>query len=96
MIALSTRGDDGVGYVCNKATVLGIYAAILVCHGLLNTFGVNWLSFLNTVSVAWHVVGTVVLVILLPAVAPTHQPASEFPSCIDWLRFCRLSTQIVV
>lgn len=77
MILLSTRDSEAVGYVCNKATVLGIYAAILTCHALLNTFGVNWLNAMNSVSVVWHVVGTIVLVIMIPAVAPTHQSASK-------------------
>lgn len=30
---------------------------------------------MNGISVVWHVVGTFVLIILLPAVAPTHQSA---------------------
>jgi uncharacterized membrane protein YeaQ/YmgE (transglycosylase-associated protein family) len=76
-ILLSTRDADGVGFVCSKATVLGIYAGILVSHALLNTFGVNWLNFLNSLSVVWQVVGTVVLIVMIPAVAPTHQSASK-------------------
>ena len=48
-------------------------AAILICHGVLNTFGTVINAMLNAFSSIWHMVGVVVIVIVLPAVAVTHQ-----------------------
>ena len=42
----------------------------------MNCFSSRILAWINAFSVFWHVAGTVVLIILLPAVAPTRQPAS--------------------
>lgn len=61
------------------ATVLGVtpdVAGILVCHGLLNTIGTKLAALLNGFSSVWHMVGTLVIVIVLLAVAPTHQSRS--------------------
>ena len=41
--------------------------------GLINTFGVHLLRYLNNISVWWHAVGTTALVIAILAKAPTHQ-----------------------
>jgi hypothetical protein len=46
---------------------IGIYAAILFTQGLINTFGVHLLKYLNNVSVWWHAVGTTSLVIAILA-----------------------------
>ncbi|EGN97718.1 hypothetical protein SERLA73DRAFT_92941 [Serpula lacrymans var. lacrymans S7.3] len=65
-------------------TTIGIYAAILASQGLINTFGVHLLKYLNNVSVWWHAVGTTSLVIAILARAPTHQSASfVFKTFID-------------
>jgi amino acid permease (GABA permease) len=53
-----------------------LFAAILVLHGLLNSFGVSLVSILNNVSVWWHIGGVLVIVLVL-AIAPSqHQSAS--------------------
>ena len=53
-----------------------LFAAILVLHGLLNSFGVSVVSILNNVSVWWHIGGVLVIVLAL-AIAPSqHQSAS--------------------
>ena len=51
-------------------------AGILFCHGLLNTIGTRLAALLNGFSSVWHMVGTLVIVVVLLAVAPTHQSAS--------------------
>ena len=51
-------------------------AAILICHGVLNTFGTAINAMLNAFSSLWHMVGVIVIVIVLPAVAVTHQSGS--------------------
>jgi amino acid transporter len=55
---------------------IGIYAAILVSHGLVNTFGVHVLRYLNNVSIVLHSAGITAICIAVLAKAPTHQPAS--------------------
>ena len=69
------------------------YGAPLLCirvpqltraPGLINTFGVHLLRYLNNISVWWHAVGTTALVIAILAKAPTHQSAKfVFQTFID-------------
>ncbi|GAB4822974.1 hypothetical protein N2152v2_010020 [Parachlorella kessleri] len=73
-LSTGTRTDESA-FVATNGQLLGIYAAVLFAHGLLNTFAVRILAFLNGISVIWHVVGTAAFVIALPAVAPSHQSA---------------------
>ncbi|ESK88626.1 amino acid permease, partial [Moniliophthora roreri MCA 2997] len=56
-------------------TQIGIYAAVLVSQGLINTFGVHLLHHLNNISVWWHAAGTFSVVVAILAKAPTHQSA---------------------
>ena len=51
-------------------------AVILVLHACINFLPTKFIATLNGVSAVWHLVGTFTLIILLPAVAPTHQSAS--------------------
>ncbi|KAI0153159.1 amino acid/polyamine transporter I [Xylariaceae sp. FL1272] len=55
---------------------IGIYAAVLVSHGLVNTFGVHVLKYLNNVSIILHSAGITALAIAVLAKAPKHQPGS--------------------
>jgi amino acid permease (GABA permease) len=54
-----------------------LFAAILVLHGVLNQFGVTIVSILNNVSVWWHIVGVLVIVLAL-AIAPSHHQSASF------------------
>jgi amino acid permease (GABA permease) len=54
-----------------------LFAAILVLHGLLNSFGVTLVSLLNNVSVWWHIIGVLVIVLVL-AIAPSHHQSASF------------------
>jgi amino acid permease (GABA permease) len=54
-----------------------LFAAILVLHGLLNSFGVTLVSILNNVSVWWHIGGVLVIVLVL-AIAPSHHQSASF------------------
>ncbi|KAK0717401.1 amino acid/polyamine transporter I [Lasiosphaeria miniovina] len=58
------------------AVTIGIYAAILVSHAVVNSFGVRTLRYLNNISILLHSVGVTALCIAILAKAPTHQPAS--------------------
>jgi amino acid transporter len=55
---------------------IGIYAALLVSHGVVNTFGVRILRYLNTLSILLHSAGITALCIAVLVKAPSHQPAS--------------------
>ena len=50
-----------------KMTVYVTYLLLLVIHGLLNTFGVNLVKKLGDISVWWHVIGVVVIIVALLA-----------------------------
>ncbi|MFJ2778196.1 amino acid permease [Kitasatospora sp. NPDC087315] len=56
--------------------VLGIFAAVLVLHALVNLRGVHVVSVLNSVSVWWHLLGVLVIVGVLWVVPSHHQSAS--------------------
>lgn len=52
--------------------------------GLINTFGVHLLRYLNNISVWWHAVGTTAVIIAILAAAPSHQSAKfVFQTFID-------------
>src|ERR687883_477944 len=53
--------------------VIYVYAVILALHALMNIFSVRLVALLNDVSVWWHVIGVLVIVITLIAVPDHHQ-----------------------
>src|SRR6185503_4644623 len=55
---------------------IALFGAILLLHGIVNTFGVRLVARLNDVSAWWHVVGVIVIVAVLALVPERHQPAS--------------------
>ncbi|OAA65838.1 Amino acid/polyamine transporter I [Niveomyces insectorum RCEF 264] len=63
-------------YTPTPGKTIGIYAAILVSHALVNTFGVRVLKYLNNTSIFLHSAGVSAICIAVLAKAPTHQPAS--------------------
>lgn len=63
------------GYVPTPGKTIGIFAAIIVSHGLINTFAVKWLVYLNNFSIACHSLGVFSLCVAVLAKAPTHQSA---------------------
>ncbi|KAI0967129.1 amino acid/polyamine transporter I [Xylaria arbuscula] len=88
-VAVTTGISFGLaGLIATAATVknpeygptpsktIGIYAAVLVSHGLINTFGVRVLKYLNNVSIVLHSAGITALAVAVLAKAPKHQPAS--------------------
>ncbi|MFI6682757.1 amino acid permease [Streptomyces sp. NPDC050485] len=64
------------GFVVTPARTILLFAAILLLHGLLNTFGVRIVAFLNGVSVWWHVLGVAAIVAALAFVPDTHRSTS--------------------
>jgi len=57
-------------------TVL-LFGLILLLHGALNTFGVRLVALLNNVSVWWHVLGVLAIVLVL-AIVPDHHQSAGF------------------
>lgn len=81
---LSTLCTFRTGFVPNEKTQIGVYAAVLFSQGLINTFGVGTLHYLNNISVWWHALGTTAVGIAVVAAAPTHQsPEFVFQTLID-------------
>src|SRR5215472_1675435 len=60
-------------YPLDPPHIIGIYAVILIAHGLLNTFGISLVAFLNDVSVWWHLVGVAIIFLVLFIVPKQHQ-----------------------
>ena len=65
------------GWSLAHSHTIYLFAAILIVHGLLNTFGVRVVALLSDISVWWHVIGVVVIVAVL-AFVPTHHASASF------------------
>lgn len=72
---ISTVATVGTSYSPTAARTLGIYAAVLVSHGVINSFGVHTLRYLNNSSIILHSVGVTCFGIAVLAKAPIHQSA---------------------
>ncbi|WP_153456610.1 amino acid permease [Streptomyces smaragdinus] len=64
------------GFTVTPERTILLFAAILLLHGALNTFGVRIIGLLNSISVWWHVIGVVVIVGALAFTPDSHQSAS--------------------
>lgn len=53
-----------------------IFLVFILLHGLLNTFGVNVVKILSSVSAWWHLVGVAIIVLVLAFVPDHHQSVS--------------------
>lgn len=57
--------------------ILAIYGGILLIHALLNTYTVGLVALLNKISVAWLLIGGLVIVFYL-VVFPVHHTSASF------------------
>jgi amino acid transporter len=64
-----------LGLPATTTNVLLMFAFTLVVHGMLNHFGVSIVAMLNNTSVIVHIVGVLVIVVCIFALAP-RQPVS--------------------
>jgi amino acid transporter len=83
----------GSDYWLKPLTTIWILAIILFTQGLLNTFSVKLVALLNDISVWWHVIGVLVILVLL-IWAPhsnSHQSASFLFGSQGWNAFKGLS-----
>jgi amino acid transporter len=69
---LATFLVDMLGLSHARSTLLAVYAALLVSHGVLNHLGVRAVRWLNSLSAWYHLAATLLLVILLAVLAPKH------------------------
>jgi len=72
---ISTTATVKSSYAPTAGKTIGIYAAVLISHGIVNTFGVHILRYLNNTSIALHSLGVTSIAIAVLAKAPTHQSA---------------------
>ncbi|MCJ1472440.1 hypothetical protein MMC13_001088 [Lambiella insularis] len=72
---ISTTATLSSDYSPTAGKTIGIYAALLISHGAVNTFGVHILRYLNNTSIVIHSLGVGALAIAVLAKAPTHQNA---------------------
>lgn len=72
---ISTTSTIQGSYKPTAAKTIGIYAALLISHATLNSFGVKTLKYFNNVSVVLHSVGVSCFAIAVLAKAPVHQSA---------------------
>jgi len=63
------------GYEPSAGKTLGIYAGLLFSHGIVNSFGVHILRYLNNTSIILHSLGVFSLAVAVVAKAPHHQSA---------------------
>jgi amino acid transporter len=71
------------GYVLAPAELLGVFALVLVLAGIINSFAEQLLTRLCSISVIWHIGGTIIIVALMIHFAPTLQPASYAASSFN-------------
>ena len=65
------------GYEPSAGKTLGIYAALLFSHGIVNSFGVHILRYLNNTSIVLHSLGVFSYAVAVVAKAPHHQSAHD-------------------
>ncbi len=49
------------GYPATRGYIVIVYACVLFLHGVMNTFGIRVVAFLNDVSVWWHILGVLLI-----------------------------------
>eukprot|EP00249_Psilotum_nudum_P012986 c24088_g1_i1 orf=679-2277(-) len=76
IILLSTGTNKGGGYFAPRGVFFAMYVGLTLIWAVLNTFALNVIAFIDIISIWWQVIGGLIIVILLPLVAPMKQSAS--------------------
>nr|GMC66496.1 amino-acid permease BAT1 homolog [Ipomoea batatas] len=76
IILLCTGTNKDGGYLAPRWLFLCIYIGLTLIWAFLNTFALEVIAFIDIISIWWQVCGGLVIVIMLPLVAPTTQSAS--------------------
>ncbi|MFE3047679.1 amino acid permease [Streptomyces albidoflavus] len=69
--------DLQFGFAATPGHTITLFGIVLALHGVLNTFGVRIVAFLNEVSIWWHILGVVVICGALVLV-PDHHQSTHF------------------
>ncbi|NGO73198.1 amino acid permease [Streptomyces boncukensis] len=69
--------DLQFGYEVTPGHTMTLFGAILILHGVLNTFGVRIVALLNEVSIWWHILG-VILICGALVLIPDHHQSTNF------------------
>jgi amino acid permease (GABA permease) len=67
--------DLQFGFTATPGHTILLFGLILLVHALLNSVGVKLVAKLNDISVWWHIVGVVFIVVVLAFVPDHHQSA---------------------
>ncbi|KAI0507931.1 hypothetical protein KFK09_014059 [Dendrobium nobile] len=76
IILLCTGTNKGGGYFAPRGVFLAMYIGLTVIWAILNTFALQVIAVIDIISIWWQITGGVIIVIMLPLVAPSTQPAS--------------------
>src|SRR2546423_5476311 len=68
--------DLQFGFTATPGHTILLFGLILLVHALLNSLGVKLVARLNDISVWWHIVGVLFIVVALVFVPHKHQSAS--------------------
>ncbi|EIE25071.1 amino acid transporter [Coccomyxa subellipsoidea C-169] len=63
------------GHVFQQEELLLCYAVCLVMHGFINMMSARWMARFMLLSGVYQLVASVVVIVLIPTIAPTHQSA---------------------
>ncbi|CAI7828616.1 unnamed protein product, partial [Closterium sp. NIES-54] len=75
-IYAATGGANNGGYFLSNYECFGITAGMLIMGGLLTSLPIKVIGRINVFTAVWQIVLTLVIIVLLPCVAVTTQPAS--------------------
>eukprot|EP00475_Leptophrys_vorax_P006764 TRINITY_DN14228_c0_g1_i1.p1 TRINITY_DN14228_c0_g1~~TRINITY_DN14228_c0_g1_i1.p1 ORF type:complete len:617 (+),score=42.75 TRINITY_DN14228_c0_g1_i1:337-2187(+) len=76
LILICTGGMNGGGHLLSKQELYAIASAVVIICFFINCCSVTVVSYLMVFSAAFQLLSCVALIITLPLVAPTHEPAS--------------------
>ncbi|KAL8473427.1 hypothetical protein ACS0TY_030318 [Phlomoides rotata] len=76
IILLCTGTHKNGGYFAPRWLFLCMYVGLTLIWAALNTFALEVIAFIDIISLWWQVIGGLVIVIMLPLVSLTRQPAS--------------------
>ncbi|MGW7522988.1 amino acid permease [Streptomyces sp. NPDC054783] len=62
-------------FTATPGHTITLFGIILILHGVLNTFGVRIVAFLNEVSIWWHILGVILICGALVLVPDHHRSA---------------------
>jgi amino acid transporter len=61
--------------ITHQGAYVGLYIGLIILGSLYTTLGVKFSAYLNKFMVIWAAIGTIIVVCVCPAMAPTHPSA---------------------